>query len=208
MVIVEAPTPSTSFQRANQPELRASTPSMVTSRSRNPWPERLGWASAGGLATAGYYESQTKGSAQKKQSALSDRVVPPSNGKDLFNPSRDSANSIIAFDPVRDSGLYVGSTSESDGTAQNVETNLYFWDDGRIMGNGFDEEDGPYTVQGSWSGSAATWTEKYGDYSVNVTCELEPSKSFMLPNSRTLHCTFSSSYEDISGSFTLRRQEK
>lgn len=207
-MVVEEPSPSTPFPRVNQPELRTSTPSVATSRSGNPWPERLGWASAGGFATSGYYESQKKRSRQKKGSALFGRIVPPSNRKDLVNPSRVSENSNISFDPVHDSGLYVGSTSESDGTAQNVETNLYFWDDGRIMGNGFDEEDGPYAVQGSWSGSTATWTEKYGDYSVNVACELESSKPFMLPNSRTLYCTFSSSYEDITGSFTLRRQKK
>lgn len=64
------------------------------------------------------------------------------------------------------SGLYRGKTSESDGAAQAVETELTFTAEGTVSGSGYDTDDGEYTISdGRWTAdsngraSRARWTE-------------------------------------------------
>ena len=64
------------------------------------------------------------------------------------------------------SGLYRGTTSESDGAAQAVETELTFTAEGTVSGSGYDTDDGEYTISdGRWTAdsngraSRARWTD-------------------------------------------------
>ena len=136
---------------------------------------------------AGWYETQkSQQGLQRKDNSVS--------------PTRATGNlpsTNTAIDPFRGSGLYTGVTVESDGAVQEVETFLQFLNNGKVEGIGFDEEDGPYRVRGTWRGSTVNWTEKYEDYSVRVECTCP---------GLALECTFVSSVDNIKGAFELRKK--
>mmetsp|Transcript_15509 Transcript_15509/g.27537 ORF Transcript_15509/g.27537 Transcript_15509/m.27537 type:complete len:141 (-) Transcript_15509:106-528(-) len=105
------------------------------------------------------------------------------------------------------SGWYQGMTSESDGAAQSVRTNVQFNSDGTLTGHGEDADDGKYTLTGKWTTdeqgrpSKAKWTENYkngpfGRFKVTV-------RATFLDDEREMECSFTSS-EDVTGSFNLR----
>lgn len=61
------------------------------------------------------------------------------------------------------SGSYMGFTNESDGSDQRVDVELEFGDDGQILGQGMDSEDGRYTLKGTYSETRVEWIEYYDD---------------------------------------------
>ena len=169
---------------------------------RNPWAERLAWAGAGGLTTAAWYETQKQPSPSRPQKK--DWWIGSTQAvKGWKDPAIPSPSGI---DPARDCGLYTGLTIESDGTEQEVETFLDFLKNGKIQGIGFDEEDGPYRIRGTWRGTTANWKEIYENYSVRVTSNVR--EPYLPTYPKTLDCTFVSSIDNIKGSFELQKKSK
>jgi hypothetical protein len=111
------------------------------------------------------------------------------------------------------SGWYGGSTSESDGAAQDVKTKLDFNSEGKVTGHGEDTDDGPYTVEGQWTTdehgqpSKAKWTETYkqgprGAFTCTVRATASARPVDKSQSQQKWECTFVSS-KDVSGSFSL-----
>ena len=96
------------------------------------------------------------------------------------------------------SGLYVGSTVESDGMAQDVKANLVFDELGGINGSGFDSEDGSYKVVGTWNSRKVRWTETYHSFSVTVRGEIQRKGS--------IKCRFLST-RGVRGGFSIEKKK-
>ena len=192
---IQAMTPSSSTTLVNGPN---------TVR-RNPWPERLAWASAGGLTTAAWYERQ-KQASQSRLPQSKDWWIESTQAVSGWQAPNISSLSTTSIDPGRDSGMYTGVTIESDGTEQEVETFLDFLKNGKIEGIGFDEEDGPYRIRGTWRGLTGNWKEIYENYSVRVKSNVR--QPYLPPGPKILDCTFVSSIGNIKGSFELQKKSK
>jgi hypothetical protein len=103
------------------------------------------------------------------------------------------------------SGVYTGYTKESDGTKQQVYSELKFTLDGKVTGQGKDKEDGWYAIDGEWTPAKVKWTEFYeggpnGKYTVKVKGEFDGIQK--------LTCRFKSTYggyPGIGGTFNLTR---
>lgn len=82
-------------------------------------------------------------------------------------------------------GVYIGSTTESDGVSQETQMNLEFTFDGKILGNGNDSTDGKYEiVDGKWKKNGDVyWKEKYRRYNVSVD-------GYYIPRDDKISCIF------------------
>jgi hypothetical protein len=99
------------------------------------------------------------------------------------------------------SGVYRGSTAESDGAEQAIFVSLEFAPDGTMKGNGDDSDDGSYTIEGKWTKNCAKWEETYlngpnGRFTTIVRGRFESPDN--------LDCRFVSS-KGIRGQFILGR---
>lgn len=103
--------------------------------------------------------------------------------------------------PPPTSGVYRGSTTESDGAEQAIFVSLEFAPDGTMKGNGDDSDDGSYTIKGKWTKNCAKWEETYlngpnGRFTTTVRGRFETPDN--------LDCRFVSS-KGIRGQFALGR---
>jgi hypothetical protein len=101
--------------------------------------------------------------------------------------------------PPPTSGLYSGSTIESDGSEQGISVDLHFAPDGSVEGRGNDSDDGPYTIQGKWTDKHIKWTESYM-HGPNGSFTTTVRSSFRF--SGNLDCRFVSS-KGVRGQFSL-----
>ncbi|CAB9506800.1 expressed unknown protein [Seminavis robusta] len=111
--------------------------------------------------------------------------------------TKAAATEIETFPPPC-SGSYVGTTRESDGMNQQVQSDLKFYSDGEISGDGFDSEDGRYSVSGAWKENKVRWIERYGlRFSVTVRGEVLSDGS--------IQCRFTST-RNVRGKFTIQQK--
>ena len=97
------------------------------------------------------------------------------------------------------SGLWKGSTEESDGASQEVSSTLRFLPNGKISGRGDDKDDGAYTIKGAWTPRLIKWTEFYsggpnGNFKVTVRATVSEKNQ--------LKCDFVST-KNVRGKFKL-----
>ena len=97
------------------------------------------------------------------------------------------------------SGLWRGSTEESDGASQIVCSTLRFLPNGEISGSGDDEDDGAYIIEGAWTPCMVKWTETYsggpnGNFKVTVRATVSEKNQ--------LKCDFVST-KNVRGKFKL-----
>jgi len=73
-------------------------------------------------------------------------------------------------------GTYAGETAEDDGGDQSATTTLRFDPSGSVTGDGVDDFDGAYTVDGRWAGKRVAWIEKYDEgFTVALRGQILPS---------------------------------